>query len=62
MNGKIPAVWDQPFVPFGDRSGRPTKVILAYNSTQLFLFPKLDLLAKELRIASVFCQESNYGG
>ena len=29
---------------------------------QLFLFLKLDLLAEELRIAGVFCQERNYGG
>jgi hypothetical protein len=28
----------------------------------LFLFLKLDLLAEELRIAGVFCQEPNYGG
>ena len=32
------------------------------NGDQLFLFLKLDLLAEELRIAGVFCQERNYGG
>jgi hypothetical protein len=39
---------------------------LALTSTplkqQLFLFPKLDLLAEELRVARVFCQKRNYGG
>ena len=29
---------------------------------QLFLFPKLDLLAEKLRVVGVFCQERNYAG
>ena len=35
---------------------------LEYEKSLLFLFLKLDLLAKELRIAGVFRQERNYGG
>lgn len=31
----------------------------AAMSTQLFLFPKLDFLAQQLRIADVLCQERN---
>jgi hypothetical protein len=35
---------------------------LEYEKPLLFLFLKLDLLAEELRIAGVFCQERNYRG
>src|SRR6266480_4419793 len=35
---------------------------LEYEKPLLFLFLKLDLLAEQLRIAGVFCQERNYGG
>ena len=48
---------------FGNRSGCPTNDIPPVTtSIRLFLFPKLDLLAEELRVAGVFGQERNYGG
>ena len=50
----------QPLFPRQPKA-RNNAIVLNYP-TQLFLFPKLDLLAEELRIAGVFCQERNYAG